>query len=188
MQFAKPRTRLDCQLIKRQVVDRHRKRFAEVPPRQCVRRSGPLPRVDQVKAHPRRNSRPRHIERRPAPRSHYASGPTPSDSRSFNACTPIETRLTPAVAVAAEPPGLNAGRVGLQRDLGARRQAPSAHPIRSMIAATVSGGIRLGVPPPKNTVSTVRVCRTSACGGRQISASNASPPAILIHGRARHGS
>jgi hypothetical protein len=53
---------------------------------------------------------------------------------------------------------------------GASRQPA---PIASITAATVSGGIRLGVPPPKNTVSTVRpgvaaaAARTSATSARR---------------------
>jgi hypothetical protein len=47
-----------------------------------------------------------------------------------------------------EARGFDGGGVGLERDLDAGREAPVALG-RSISAATVSGGISEGVPPPK---------------------------------------
>ena len=59
-------------------------------------------------------------------------------------------------AVAAEALGLDAGRVGLERDLDAVGRPSSASPIASSMAPTVAGSISEGVPPPRKIAVTVR--------------------------------
>ena len=50
---------------------------------------------------------------------------------------------------APEPPGLDRGRVRLQRDLDVVGEPANASAARSITAATVAGAISEGVPPPK---------------------------------------
>ena len=71
------------------------------------------------------------------------------------ACTPSETRFTPAARKPRKRAGFDRGRVGLERDLDVGREPPVAG-ARSITAATVAGAISEGVPPPKKMESSLR--------------------------------
>ena len=68
---------------------------------------------------------------------------------------PSETRLTPAARKAAKRPAST--EVGLASRLISASSARSQRwAMRAMTAATVSGAMSEGVPPPKNTLVTRR--------------------------------
>jgi hypothetical protein len=114
--------RLDRQLIKRQVIDRHRERLGQFRP--PVGQRLKLPRINQVEAHP--------VEMR----ARDAEGPPrlrravqPSEARQI----PVVQRLhaerdavDPRLGVAAKAPGLHRGRVRLQRHLQIVGEGPGA--------------------------------------------------------------
>ena len=58
--------------------------------------------------------------------------------------------------IAGEVLGLDAGRIGFERDLGIALHNANGRAMASRIAATVCGRIRDGVPPPKKMLVTLR--------------------------------
>ena len=78
--------------------------------------------------------------------------------------------MTPAAEI-RERAGLDAGRVGLQRDLEIVRHVETTVSRIQISAATVSGSIRLGVPPPKKIeVSRRRPNRSASLASSRRSA------------------
>ena len=139
---------LDRELVERQMVDRHRERRGRAPPA-SRRGSGPGGRRSDRSSPARRSPR---ATSKAADRLggvvHPAERPQVGVVERLH---PHRQPVDPGVAVAAEAARLHRGRVGLERDLGVRRQASSLRRSPRCTAATVSGGIRLGVPPPKKT-------------------------------------
>ena len=113
--------RFDGQLIKRQVVHGHLQRLGQLaPPR---RRILLLPRINQVKAHPRERV-PRDVERRPG-LGRAVHPPQPPQIRVVERLHPHRQPVHTRVGITAKAPRLDAGGVRLQRDLHVVRQRPS---------------------------------------------------------------
>ena len=127
------------------MIRRERQRLAQFrPPR--VRRLA-RPRIDQVERDARETPpAPSPAPRSPAPRSAPAQQP---QRRRIEALHADRDPVHPGIAERREAPRLDAGRIGLQRDLDVVRPASNSRRASSISAATVSGSIRLGVPPPK---------------------------------------
>ena len=88
-------------------------------------------------------------------RASAASCPRPrnSSARSSSACTPSDTRFTPAARKSSRRAA--SVEVGLaSRVISASAARDHRAAARSMTAAAVSGGISDGVPPPKNMLVT----------------------------------
>ena len=90
-----------------------------------------------------------------ARRASTASCPRPRNvsARSSSACTPSDTRFTPAARKSSRRAA--SVEVGLaSRVISAPAASVHRAAARSMTAAAVSGGISEGVPPPKNMLVT----------------------------------
>ena len=167
---AAPRTacRLDGELVQRQMVRRQRQRLAQLGPPAPQRLAGPG--VDQVERHAREDR----ARRSPAPRS-----PAPPNAAG-RACAALPDRGSARRSrpgsrrrrgTRRSAPASTLVGIGLQRDLDIVAPASNSAPASSISAATVSGSIRLGVPPPKKIeVSRRRPSRSASHASSRRSA------------------
>ena len=87
-------------------------------------------------------------------------------------------------AEAPQLPGLDRGRVGLERDLQVGVASPPVAGPRSITAAAVAGAIREGVPPPKK----IEVSRAAGSLGAHmvdLGEQGAAPAVVVDLGRGR---
>ena len=109
-------------------------------------------------------------------RASAASCPRPrkASARSSSACTPSETRFTPAARKSSSrAASVEVGLASRVISASGARDHPAA--ARSMTAAAVPGGISDGVPPPKKTLAT----RASGSSAAKWSSSLSSAPRHL---------
>ena len=119
-ELAEPRPGLDGELVQRQVIDRHRHRLGEL--RRPVRHLLALARIDEIEAHPWKD---RAGDCEGAPRLGDVVHPPECLQRPVVECLhPHRQPVDPGSAVAPEAPGLDRGRIGLERHLGVGGEFP----------------------------------------------------------------
>ena len=149
---------LDGELVEREMIGGERQRLAELRRPGLRRLAGAG--IDQVEGEAR-EGRARHLDRR-ARGGDVMKAAEEAEVVVVERLDAERDAVDAGGAVAAETLGLDAGGIGLERDLGVRRDASSARRSRRGWRRPSPGSISDGVPPPRKMLDTVRPGARSA--------------------------